>query len=136
MYSYNSTHKVVIAVIVVIWAVYNFSQRDDKGLYYENGQIKRSGITDKSMNEGMWVWYFEDGSTQMKGKFHNGKREGIWESFDKKGKLISTSTYSDNKLNGTYIEYNSKGKVIRIIETTNKNITKMMKRIEVTAKTS
>jgi len=113
MYKYNSYHKIVVAILVVLWAIFHFSQRDDRGLYYENGQIKRNGGSVKSMNEGIWTWYYEDGTIQIRGNFHEGKREGIWESFDQNGNLISESSYVGNMLNGPFVKYGSDGQIIR-----------------------
>jgi antitoxin component YwqK of YwqJK toxin-antitoxin module len=112
MYKYNSYHKIVVALLVVFWAVFHFSQRKGEGLYYDNGQVKQTGGTENALNEGLWVWFYEDGSVQMKGEFRNGNREGIWKRFDDSGTLVSESTYLRNKLHGEYREFDQSGNVI------------------------
>lgn len=109
MYSYNSSHKVVIVLLVVIWAVFHFSQRNEEGLYYENGQIKQTGSTKNSLNEGVWTWFHADGTVQLQGKFSNGNREGVWKKYDEHGVLTSESTYLNNQLHGVYYEFDAVG---------------------------
>lgn len=76
MYSYNSYHKIVVVLGVVIWAVFHFSQRNEEGLYYDNGQIKQTGGTKNSLNEGVWTWFHSDGTVQLQGEFIHGNKIG------------------------------------------------------------
>jgi antitoxin component YwqK of YwqJK toxin-antitoxin module len=113
MYNYNSYHKVIIVIVGIIWVIFHFSQRSEEGLYFENGQVRRTGQVVKSLNEGIWTWYYKDGATHIKGNFVNGKREGVWKRFGRNGQLVTECVYNDNKLNGVYVEYDSAGTIIK-----------------------
>jgi antitoxin component YwqK of YwqJK toxin-antitoxin module len=113
MYSYNSSHKVITILLIMVWAVYHFSQRNTDSLYYDNGQVKSEGNTINSLNEGIWRWYYKDGKVQMQGLFSKGKREGAWKTFTRLGELKTESNYHNNQLNGEYIEYNEFGEITK-----------------------
>ena len=112
MYSYNSSHKVIIALLIVAWAVFQFSGRSEESNYFKNGQIKRTGEQVMNLNEGTWVWYYPNGTVQLKGNFHEGKRNGEWKRYDSTGVLISSSNYAENRINGLYVEYDVEGNII------------------------
>lgn len=111
MYSYNSTHKIVVILLVIIWAMYQFSGKNDEGQFYENGQIKRTGSQVNSLNQGEWVWYFKNGQKQIKGEFDRGKRIGTWEQYDSLGHMTLSSEYKDNKLDGLNTHYAEDGSI-------------------------
>jgi len=111
MYSYNSSHKIFVVLIVVAWAMYHFTAKSDDPLYYENGQVIRTGSQVNSLNEGMWIWYYSNGAVQIRGNYEEGKRIGLWEEFDSLGHLLTTSQYVDNHLNGYLTHYNIDGEV-------------------------
>lgn len=94
MYNYNSIHKVIVAFLVVAWAIYHFSTRDsEKNLYYDNGQVKRVGSKENSLNEGTWTWYHVNGNIQIQGNYHKGQKDGLWKTYDTSGTLTSESSY-------------------------------------------
>lgn len=111
MYSYNSSHKIIVILLVFVWAIYQFSGKNDEGQYYDNGQIKRTGTQVNSLNQGEFVWYFENGKKQIKGRFDRGKRVGTWEQYDSLGHLILSSEYKNNHLDGLNTSYSENGSI-------------------------
>lgn len=111
-FKYNSYHKIITALIVIIWAIFNYSENFDDRKYYDNGQIKRTGVTRNARNEGKWIWYFENGQKEMAGSFKNGKREGKWITWNLDGNLINEYTYKNDKLNGESIQWNNDGTLV------------------------
>ena len=95
MYSYNSYHKVILILGVIIWAIYHFQSNDDNNL-----------------NHGVWTWYHSNGNIQLTGLFIDGKRNGIWKNYDASGSLTSESTYKDDQLNGKFTRYDKSGRVL------------------------
>ena len=91
MYSYNSNHKIITAVLIVGWAIYQFSGRNTDSMYFENGQVKRTGAQTNNLNEGIWTWFHPNGEVELKGNFHEGKRTGSWIRYDSLGRMVSTS---------------------------------------------
>jgi len=114
MYSYNSYHKIITVAIFIGWAIFHFTQRENDGLYYKNGQIKIEGSRVNAINEGKWVWYYENGVVQMSGNFKNGKREGTWNRFDKNGRLVAQSNYRNNVLDGVFLTFNKNGDTLSV----------------------
>ncbi|MCB9195516.1 MAG: hypothetical protein H6598_04765 [Flavobacteriales bacterium] len=98
MYKYNSTHKIITAVLVFGWAVYHFAFRSEPSTHFENGQVKRTGSKVNSMNEGTWTWYHENGQIQIQGIYHLGQKDGVWTSYNSEGEIISETTYDMGKI--------------------------------------
>lgn len=102
MYSYNSNHKLIVVIIVILWTLFHFKSNDNSGKYYDNGKVKQSGKAVKAKNHGDWVWYYKNGNKKMQGKFKNGKRDGIWTTWDKNGYKLTEGYYEKDKLNGDF----------------------------------
>lgn len=98
-------------MLVIGWAVFQFSGRNNKGLIYDNGQEKRIGGQVNNLNQGTWIWYHRNGEIQLSGRFDKGERTGIWKSYDTLGNLIQESTYDRNKLHGLFTRYSSNGQI-------------------------
>lgn len=111
-FKYNSNHKIITVIIVIIWAVTHFIVNKNNDNYYDNGQIKSRGSSINEKNSGKWLWYYENGFKKMEGEFVNGKREGKWTIWDKNGNKISESIYKNDKLNGLAIKFNVEGVII------------------------
>lgn len=114
MYNYNSTHKVILVIIVIGWAIFHFMSKEDQVLIYENGIPIRTGIIKNNQNEGAWIWYHNNGNKQLSGFFKKGKREGEWIIYDTLGNMIIKSSYTNNLLNGKQIYFSKEGKIVRI----------------------
>ena len=111
MYKYNSYHKIITVGLIVVWAAFHFSRRENKGLYHQNGQAKISGEKVNSLNEGEWIWYYENGTVQMTGHFKTGKRIGEWRIYNPDGVLVSVSHYENDALNGLQTNYDVAGNI-------------------------
>lgn len=113
MYSYNSFHKIIVVILVIAWAMYNFQSRSNEDLKYDNGAMIRTGETKNALNHGVWTWYHENGKVQITGNFINGKREGVWKSYDTLGNLMIESTYKNNLLDGQFIQCAPSGEIVQ-----------------------
>lgn len=111
-FKYNSNHKIITVVIVILWAIIHFTLNRGSDNHYDNGQIKSTGSTVNSINNGQWTWYYENGNKEMQGSFVKGKREGKWTLWDKNGHKISENAYEHDKLNGLTIKLNIEGEII------------------------
>lgn len=100
MFNYNSYHKIITAVILIVWSIAHFSKKENNRSY-TNGQPKKSGQLVNGKNQGLWVWYYEGGQKKMEGYFDKGQRNGKWTTFNKKGDTLSQSEYHNDQLNGT-----------------------------------
>ncbi|MFP5469988.1 MAG: toxin-antitoxin system YwqK family antitoxin [Bacteroidia bacterium] len=111
MYQYNSIHKIIAAVAIVLWAIFHFSGKKDNDIYYDNGQITRTGEVVNSLNEGVWTWFHKNGNLQIQGEFKQGKRVGKWKRYDEKSRLVTEWNYENGKLNGEFIEFDTLGNI-------------------------
>lgn len=105
LFSYNSRHKVIAGIIVILASAAGFYLRDSEKPSYENGQSKQVGSQVDGRNHGMWVWYHPNGTKKMQGRFDHGKREGRWVTFDMNEDTLTVAQYHDDKLNGKFVEY-------------------------------
>ena len=112
MFHYNSTHKIIIGVIIMLLAAFQFTARDKDPTRYGNGQVKYSGSVVNDLNNGRWTWYYENGKPSMQGEFHKGKRQGIWTTWGNDGTKLSEGLYKDDRLNGDYVQWNAQGKEV------------------------
>lgn len=119
IYSYNSNHKVITAILIlVVISLLHFMTKEEgkDDIFFENGQVKAIGRKEKGVNQGTWTWYYPNGNKMMEGKFVDGKREGTWIQFDSDGHKSMTSEYQNNSLNGLLIEYDINGYPVRTFE--------------------
>lgn len=119
MYSYNSTHKIFTALLIIgVVTALHFMNKAEKesGNYYENGQVKITGEKRNELNHGKYIWYFENGKKMMEGYFEEGHREGLWTQYDMEGNVIMTSNYKNNHLEGELIRYSTNGAIIEQTE--------------------
>jgi antitoxin component YwqK of YwqJK toxin-antitoxin module len=116
MFNYNSRHKIIVGILIVIWAAWHFFSREPAQERYPNGQIKRSGGQLDNLNHGLWTWYHENGRKQMEGRFERGDRAGIWLTFATNGDTLLKATYMGDRLNGPYIEYASGNRPQRMVQ--------------------
>lgn len=112
MFHYNSSHKIIIGIIIVLWAAFHFTARDEDPTRYANGQVKYSGSVVNDQNNGRWTWYYENGKRRMEGQFDKGKRQGIWTTWASDGTKLTEGMYKDDRLNGDYIQWNEQGKEV------------------------
>lgn len=113
MYNYNSWHKILIVLVVVLWAIFHFQERNEEQLRYDDGQPIRTGTTKNNLNEGIWKWYHENGELGIEGNFDKGKRTGEWRFYDTNGRMYLKSHYKNNLLNGEFVEYDTTGMILR-----------------------
>lgn len=109
-FKYNSTHKIIIAMLLVAWAVFHFSRPSESGKVYSNGQIKYIGAHQDGRNEGHWIWYYENGNKRLEGDFQRGKRSGVWKTYDQRGRLLTEGTYANDQLDGVFVKYDGQGR--------------------------
>lgn len=105
MFSYDSRHKIIVGILIMIWAAWHFLSRDPVQEHYANGQLKRAGGQVDNLNHGLWTWYHENGRKQMEGRFEHGKRVGAWVTYEANGDTLTKAHYVADRLNGIYIEY-------------------------------
>lgn len=127
MYSYNSSHKIILVIIIIGWVIFHFISIEDQVLVHENGKPIRTGQTENNQNEGNWTWYHKNGFKQLSGSFKNGKREGEWIVYDTLGQMILKSQYVNNLLNGQQVAYDKNGKILELNYFKNDKILKTIK---------
>ena len=104
VFNYNSYHKIITALILVGWSIFQFSSKEEQQ-NYSNGQTKKSGRFVSGKSHGAWIWYYENGQQKMKGYFDKGKRTGLWFTFAKNGDTLTHAQYSNDQLNGEFIRW-------------------------------
>jgi antitoxin component YwqK of YwqJK toxin-antitoxin module len=110
-FRYNSNHKLIVGIAIVLWAAFHFSGNNDKQNFFSNGQVKRVGGYSHGKNHGSWIWYYENGNKKMQGTFNNGKRTGIWLIWDRNGTKTTESNYLNDRLNGEFTRWDSNGNI-------------------------
>ncbi len=111
MFNYNSNHKIITGIIIVLWAAFHFTARDKDPTRYENGQVRYSGNVVNDLNNGRWTWYYENGKRRMEGQFDRGKRQGIWTTWASDGTMLTEGMYVNDRLNGDYSQWDAQGKL-------------------------
>ena len=119
MFHYNSSHKIITGIIIILWAAFHFTARDSDAARYDNGQIKYSGSVVNDLNHGRWTWYYENGKRRMEGQFDRGKRQGIWTTWGSDGTKLTEGMYVNDRLNGEYTQWNAEGKEVSRIHYVN-----------------
>ncbi|NOG58578.1 MAG: hypothetical protein HND54_12635 [Bacteroidetes bacterium] len=115
LFSYNSNHKIITVIILIAWAIFQFSSSTSSSEKYDNGQVKRIGSVKNGKNQGKWVWYYENGNKKMEGNFLNGKRHGVWTTWYANGKKLTVGNYENDRLNGLFTKYDEHEIVIEQI---------------------
>ncbi len=116
MFSYDSRHKIILGLLIMIWAAWHFLIREPAQERYGNGQVKRTGGQVDDLNHGLWTWYHENGRKQMEGRFERGKRVGLWITFAGNGDTLSKAIYERDRLNGPTTEYGPGNRPLRTIQ--------------------
>lgn len=111
VFRYNSNHKAIVGILIVLLSALGFYLRDREKPKYDNGQAKQVGSQVDGRNHGMWIWYHSNGKKRIQGRFEKGKRDGVWITFDEKGDTLLKATYQLDKLNGRYIIYSANNQV-------------------------
>ena len=112
IFRYNSYHKAITVVAIILWIIFHFSGTDNSGKHFDNGQLKRSGSFSNGKNQGKWTWYYENGNKKMEGSFINGKRNGEWITWSKSGRKLTQGHYENDRLNGEFIRWGKNQKII------------------------
>lgn len=105
LFNYNSTHKLIVGVFIILWAAYSFSGLRNKDTFDKNGKLLQTGNFKNGKNHGRWTWFYENGKKKLEGSFDMGSREGMWLTFDKNGDTLNKSYYLNDKLEGLFIRY-------------------------------
>lgn len=105
MFKYNSKHKLIIGVLIMLWAAYSFSGRRTNDTFDKNGKLLQTGNFKEGKNHGKWTWFYENGAKKLEGSFNMGSREGVWLTFDSNGDTLNKCFYIQDKLNGSFISY-------------------------------
>lgn len=112
LFSYNSKHKIILGIILIALAAYQFTGKRESTRYFENGKPMQTGSFKDGKNHGKWVWFYPNGKKKMEGFFNNGSREGAWITYSTEGKIETESIYMNDKLNGKFIKRNKNGAII------------------------
>lgn len=80
--------------------------------YWENGNIKKTGIYIKNKKFNEWKYYYENGSIQQKGNFNRNKPDGLWEWWYKNGQKRRKEEYTNGRENGVVKEFDTSGVLI------------------------
>lgn len=115
IFRYNSNHKAIVGILIVLVSALGFYLRDREKPKHSNGQAKQVGSQLDGRNHGLWVWYFSNGKREMQGNFTHGKREGIWITFAPNGDTLIRASYQNDKLNGQYTVYGADNTVKDIL---------------------
>ncbi|MCB0379850.1 MAG: hypothetical protein KDD24_01250, partial [Flavobacteriales bacterium] len=104
-FKYNSKHKLIIGVLIMLWAAYSFSGKRTNDTFDKEGRLLQTGDFKEGKNHGKWTWFYENGKKKLEGSFNMGSREGVWLTYDKNGDTLNKSYYIQDKLDGPFITY-------------------------------
>jgi antitoxin component YwqK of YwqJK toxin-antitoxin module len=105
MFKYNSKHKLIIGILIMLWAAYSFSGKRKNDTFDKEGKLMQTGNIKNGKNHGKWTWFYANGAKKLEGSFDMGSREGLWLTFDKNGDTLNKSFYLNDKLDGLFIKY-------------------------------
>lgn len=104
-FKYNSKHKIITGIAILMWAAYSFSGLRKNNSYDEYGKVLHTGNIVDGKNHGKWIWYYPNGKKKMEGTFNKGVREGNWITYNPDGSVKLESNYNNDKLNGEQTSY-------------------------------
>lgn len=115
LFSYNSKHKIIVGVLIILWAAYHFTGKRSTSSYYDNGTPMYEGKLKNGKNHGHWVWFYKNGNKKMEGNFENGAREGVWHTYYSNGNINTECYYINDQLNGNYIIRNKNNETVKTL---------------------
>lgn len=84
--------------------------------YYKNGELQQKGSFIRDQPEGLWEWWYENGQKRRKEEYTNGRENGVVKEFDTNGILITKGEYLFGEREGEWVyiinDYKEKGKFI------------------------
>jgi antitoxin component YwqK of YwqJK toxin-antitoxin module len=115
MFKYNSKHKLIIGVLIMLWAAYSFSGKRSNDTFDNEGHLLQTGNFKEGKNHGKWTWFYQNGAKKLEGSFNMGSREGVWITYNKNGSKITESNYRNDKLNGKHTIWDDNGNLVEVI---------------------
>jgi antitoxin component YwqK of YwqJK toxin-antitoxin module len=66
--------------------------------YYENGQVRLTGVYNTGMQNGIFISYNADSSLSISGSYVNDVMDGVWTYYNETGELDLTVEYKNGKM--------------------------------------
>ena len=84
--------------------------------YYKNGELQQKGSFIRDQPEGLWEWWYENGQKRRKEEYTNGRENGVVKEFDTNGILITKGEYLFGEREGEWVyiinDYKEKGNLL------------------------
>ena len=80
--------------------------------YYNNGNIKESGVFENGLKDKQWTLYTENGNIEAIAFYNLGKKTGTWIVYDETGKKRFEMSYIDGDKTGVWTNWDSEGTVV------------------------
>ncbi|MEW5818312.1 MAG: hypothetical protein AB1798_23355, partial [Spirochaetota bacterium] len=85
--------------------------------YYENGNIKSTGIVNGFQFVGLWTWYYDNGVIQKQIDFDSlGGLNGKYVEYYNNGKIKTDAHFNQKALDKDFKEYDEEGKITQLIK--------------------
>lgn len=84
--------------------------------YYNNGNIKVTGIYKNKKRDGDWSYFYENGKLWSWGEYTDGIRNGGSSVYYENGVLKMEGNYKNNKQIGLWKFYNEQGKLVKEVQ--------------------
>lgn len=104
--------KTLLVIVLTLLVLEGIAQEHKE--YYDNGNLKVSGIKENGIDIGEWKFYFMNGKISKTGEYENGKLNGEWKYYHDNGKLRIIGKYQKGIDIGLWKYYHDNG-VLRAI---------------------
>lgn len=82
--------------------------------YFEDGEVKSSGLYENNRQQGEWKYFFKGGTNEQIGSFNRGVLNGRWDWFYPDGKKLRIENFERGKRNGSFVEFSKSGDTLSV----------------------
>ena len=109
-------NKIAIVLIVLITSLSSCNNGERYYEYYDNNQVKLSGVIKDGVKQGEWLELFEDGTKKFKLNYVDGKRHGLstvwyYTGLDSEERILSQGNYLNDLKEGYHQFWHQNGQL-------------------------